>query len=227
MTKVMFILFYLAMRDGDEIAQDNVPRGTRGSTGGKHQVRRAKLLHKLRIKHFTSIGRLELVPELADCFPSRNLPRHFKQILRFCVAVCILDSHSISPAMISLAQSLLEALCVEYTRMNVPLPPNFHYMQHLEESMLKTGSLYNTHVWPMERANGIVAKINHNGRGKGVLEGTMMRGWWEHATLQNLVSLSCTYSLPSILTLFRFDGFRPSPTELKQIMQLSTTSLAH
>ncbi|KAF8601942.1 hypothetical protein BDV93DRAFT_584343 [Ceratobasidium sp. AG-I] len=162
MSKVMFILFYLAMRDGDDIAHDN---------------------------HFTAIGRPDLAPALADCFPSRNLPRHYKQILRFCVAICTLDTHSIRPAKIAFAQSLLETLCIEYTRMNVPLPPNFHYMQHLEESILRTGSLYNTHVWPMERANGIVAKINHNGRGKGMLEGTMMRGWWEFSSLQNLVRI--------------------------------------
>ncbi|QRW04045.1 Transposase family Tnp2 protein [Ceratobasidium sp. AG-Ba] len=89
--------------------------------------------------------------------------------------------------MIHFSQNLLEALAVEYTRMNIPLSPTFHYMQHLEDSMLQTGSLGNTHVWAMERANGDVSKIQHNGRGKGVLEGTLMRGWWEHASLQKLI----------------------------------------
>ncbi|KDN33897.1 hypothetical protein RSAG8_13014, partial [Rhizoctonia solani AG-8 WAC10335] len=58
---------------------------------------------------------------------------------------------------------------------------------HLEEWLKKTGSVYNTHVWGMERANGILSRIKHNGKGKGVLEGTLMRGWWSHATLQNLL----------------------------------------
>jgi hypothetical protein len=61
---------------------------------------------------------------------------------------------------------------------------------HIEEWVLKTASFYNTHVWGMERANGIVSRISHNGRGKGVLEGTLMRGWWSHVTLKNLVSLA-------------------------------------
>lgn len=57
---------------------------------------------------------------------------------------------------------------------------------HLEESLLKSGSIYNTHVWAMEHANGIVLQINHNGKTKGVLEGTLMLGWWSHTTIQNL-----------------------------------------
>lgn len=187
MSKVMFVPLYLAMRDGDELSEIDVPRGTQRSAGGKHQHGRAKLLRNQRLKHFIAIGHPELAPLLANCFPSRNIHRHFKQILRFCVALDVLDSRSISVEMIDFAQSLLETLCVEYTRMNVPLSPNFHYMMHLEEFMLRTGSLYNTHVWPMERANGMLGRINHNGRGQGVLEGTMMRGWWEHASLQTLV----------------------------------------
>ncbi|QRV96762.1 hypothetical protein RhiJN_24780 [Ceratobasidium sp. AG-Ba] len=187
MSKLMFVLFYLAMRDGDDLSEVNAPRGTKSSTGGKHQLKRAKLLHKLRLKHFTTIGRPHLAPSLAECFPSRSLTRHYRQILRFCVATSILDSRAISPAMICFSQNLLEALAVEYTRMNVQLSPTFHYMQHLEDSMLQTGSLGNTHVWAMERANGDVSKIRHNGRGKGVLEGTLMRGWWEHASLQKLI----------------------------------------
>ena len=61
-------------------------------------------------------------------------------------------------------------------------------MMHLEESLLKLGPIYNTHVWGMEHANRIISKINHNGKGKGVLEGTLMRGWWSYTTIQNLVS---------------------------------------
>ncbi|KAG8695506.1 hypothetical protein FRC08_007736, partial [Ceratobasidium sp. 394] len=59
---------------------------------------------------------------------------------------------------------------------------------HLEESILKTGSLYNTHVWGMEHANRIVSRINHNGKGSGILEGTLMRGWWSHTAIQNLIN---------------------------------------
>ncbi|KAG8685574.1 hypothetical protein FRC09_014663 [Ceratobasidium sp. 395] len=187
LSRVMPVLFYLAMRDGDSISEIEAPRGTKSSTGGKHQVRRAKLLWKLRTKWFNSIKRPDLIPTLAECFPSRNLPRHYRQILRFSVALCMLDSKAISMNDAQYAQNLLQELCVEYTRMNVQLSPNFHYMQHLEESIFRFASLYNNHVWGMERANATVAKVNHNGRGKGVMEGTLMRGWWEHASLRSLI----------------------------------------
>lgn len=118
---------------------------------------------------------------------------HYRQVLRFCLATNIIDKRSITPTEIQFAQNLLESLCIDYTANNVQLAPNFHYMMHLEESMLKSGSVYNTHVWGMERANGIVSRINHNGKSKGILEGTLMRGWWSHTTLQNLVSFVLGY----------------------------------
>jgi hypothetical protein len=184
------------MRNGDTITPIDVPRGNRNSPSAKHQAHRAKLLHQQRRKYYQSIGDPGRCPTLEESFPSRSLRFHYRQVLRFCLAVNIIDKRSITPAEIGFAQSLLESLCVDYTSNNVQLPPNFHYMMHLEESMLKSGSVYNTHVWGMERANGIVSRINHNGKSKGVLEGTLMRGWWNHTTIQNLVGLLCVRSIP-------------------------------
>lgn len=176
------------MRDGDTIGPGCVARGRASTTGAKHQVARAKALYREKRKYFNSIGRPELCPESwEDCMPSRNLSFHYKQVMRYGLAINTLDRHSITPTEISFAQVLLERLCIDYVRANIPLSPNFHYMMHIEEFMLKTGSIYNTHVWAMERANGTLSKINHNGRGGGVLEGTLMRGWWDYAALQNLV----------------------------------------
>lgn len=164
LSKVMFIPLYLVMCDGDKISEIKVPRGRQMSTGGKHQVQCAKLLSGAWTKHYT-IGQPHLAPTLAECFPSRSLPWHYKQILWLCIAVCKLDAKSITPAMISFAQSLLQTLCIKYMQMNVPLLPNFDCMLHLEEFMLHPGSLYNTHVWPMEHANSMVSCINHSGHG--------------------------------------------------------------
>lgn len=165
-----------------------MPRGNRSSPGAKHQAYRAKLLHQQRRKHFASIGEPDECPRLEECYASRSMCFHYRQVLRFCLAVNTIDKRSITPSEIGFAQRLLESLCIDYVNNNVQLAPNFHYLMHLEESMLKSGSVYNTHVWGMERANGIVSRINHNGRSKGVLEGTLMRGWWSHTTIQNLVS---------------------------------------
>jgi hypothetical protein len=187
-SNVIPIPLFLAMRDGDFIGPGCVPRGRANTTGAKHQVARAKALFRERSKYFNSIGQPEQCPATwEDCLPSRNLSFHYKQVVRYGLAVNTLDRHSITPTEIAFGQGLLETLCIDYTRANIPLSPNFHYMMHLEESMLKSGSIYNTHVWAMERANGTLTKINHNRRSGGVLEGTLMRGWWNYAALQNLV----------------------------------------
>ncbi|KAG8723734.1 hypothetical protein FRC09_002003 [Ceratobasidium sp. 395] len=185
--RVLFVPLYLAFRDGDTIQPVLVPRGNRASPGLKHQVYRAKLLHQQRQKYYESIGQPDQCPGLAGCFPSRSLQFHYRQVLRFSVATSILDKRSITPTDIAFASGLLETLCKDYVTHNIQLPPNFHYMMHFEEFLLKTASTYNTHVWGMERANGIVSRIKHNGKTKGVLEGTLMRGWWSHMTLQNLI----------------------------------------
>jgi hypothetical protein len=184
------ILLFLAMREADSIGPGCVPRGRASTTGAKHQVARAKALFCERRKYFDTIGWPNLCPQSwEDCLPTRNLSFHYRQVLRFGLAVNTLDQHSITPHKIAFAQELLKKLCIDYARANVPLSPNFHYMMHLEEAMLKAGSIYNTHVWAMERANGMLTKVNHNGWSGGVLEGTLMRGWWSYAALQNLVRL--------------------------------------
>lgn len=190
MSRILYVPLFLALRTGDEIGPGYAPHGSRNSPSSKHIARRAKLLHQQRQKHYRTIGELDRCPRLEQCFSARSLRFHYRQVLRFCLAVNIIDKRSITPAEIGFAQRLLESLCIDYINNNVQLPPNFHYMMHLEEFMLKTGSVYNTHVWGMERANGIVSSINHNGKSKGILEGTLMRGWWNHITVQNLVSLS-------------------------------------
>jgi hypothetical protein len=178
----------MAFRVGDIIPNDCIPRGTKSSTAAKNQVSRAKVLHRERTKHYAAIGQPRNCPKLEDCFPSRNLRFHYKQVLRFCVATGTLDKRTVTPAEIDFGTDLLETMCVEYAENNVPEPPNFHMMMHLDQAMLKYGSLYNSHVWGLERANGVLSAMNHNGRGKGILEGTLMRGWWGIANLQNLVS---------------------------------------
>ncbi|KAG9079518.1 hypothetical protein FRC06_007685 [Ceratobasidium sp. 370] len=175
------------MRDGDTIGPGNVPRGTRRSPGGRHQAYRANLLYEQRMKNFDAIGQPHLCPPLMHCFPSRNLHFHYRQVLMFCAVVNTIDKRSVTPNDVVYAQDLLQTVCIGYAENNIPLPPNFHYLMHLEESVLKYASIYNSHVWAMERANGMLGRIRHNGRSRGVLEGTLMRGWWSYTKLQNLI----------------------------------------
>ncbi|CEL55034.1 LPS-assembly protein [Rhizoctonia solani AG-1 IB] len=194
-TRVVFLPLFMAFRSGDVIPNECVPRGNISTKGAKNQASGAKALHRERKKHFAAIGQPRNCPQLEDCFPSRNLQFHYKQVLRYCVATGTLDKRTVSPEEIQFGTQLLETMCIEYAENNIPEPPNFHIMMHLEDAMLKYGSLYNSHVWGLERANGVLSSLNHNGRGNGMLEGTLMRGWWGIANLQNLIKMF--YSLPN------------------------------
>ncbi|KAG9098248.1 hypothetical protein FRC06_006620 [Ceratobasidium sp. 370] len=166
--RIIFVPLLLAMRDGDTIGPGNVPRGSRRSPGGRHQAYRANVLYEQRVKkNFDAIGQ-----------------PHFLDVL---AAVNTIDKRSVTPNDVVYAQDLLQTVCVGYAENNIPLPPNFHYLMHLEESMLKYALIYNSHVWAMECANGMLGRIRHNGRSGGVLEGTLMRGWWSYTKLQNLI----------------------------------------
>ncbi|QRV78718.1 Transposase family Tnp2 protein [Ceratobasidium sp. AG-Ba] len=155
-SRILYIPLFIAFRDGDEIGNGYVSRGGRSSSGAKHQAHRAKLLHQQRLKYFQSIGQPDQCPRVQDCYSSRSLRFHYQQVLRFCLAVNTIDKRTVTPGEIGFAQQLLETLCIDYVQNNVQLPPNFHYLMHLEEFLLKYGSVYNTHVWGMERANGII-----------------------------------------------------------------------
>ncbi|KDN38399.1 hypothetical protein RSAG8_09493, partial [Rhizoctonia solani AG-8 WAC10335] len=206
-SRIILIPLYMGMRRGDSIPDDLVPRGSQSSVGAKQQARRAKLLHRERQKHYNTIGQPNQCPPLEQCFSTRNLQFHYEQVMRFCLATGIIDKRAVSPARIGFAVRMLETMAVNYVRNNVPIPPNFHYMMHFEEFILKFGSVYNSHVWGMERANGIISHINHNGRRDGMMEGTLMRGWWGYTTLRNLI-----------------DAYRairdPSPTDMAMIQDL-------
>lgn len=207
------MILFEAWRDGDEIPDEPIPRGRADSSGAKHQTQRARLLHRRRTQYFTSIGRPEDGPEFEQCFSSRDPRRHMRQVLRAMIAFNRLFVHRISPHDVSLCHQILESLCCEYVRMNCHLPPNFHQLLHLEEFILANGSLYNTHTWPFERANHELTRINNNGHGDGVLEGTMMQGWWTNSQVQGLVrTIHFFFHLSNIRG--RYKGCKRFPTVL-------------
>jgi hypothetical protein len=160
-----------------------------------HQRRQQFYQSQRRQQFYQSIGRPDLVPDLDDCYSSHDPRRHYRQVLRTVVAICTLFVHNITPNQAHFAHELLEAMCIKYMCMNVHLPPNFHQLLHLQEFILEYRSLYNTHTWPFEHANHDLTVINNNNHGKGVLEGTMMQGWWSNSATQILVS---TFTRPVI-----------------------------
>jgi hypothetical protein len=69
---ILPIPLFEAWCDGDEIPQELIPHGRNNSTGAKHQVACAKLLHQRRQQFYESTGRPDLAPDLDDCYSSRD-----------------------------------------------------------------------------------------------------------------------------------------------------------
>ncbi|QRW11426.1 Transposase family tnp2 [Ceratobasidium sp. AG-Ba] len=90
-SRILYIPLFLAFRDGDDIGPAYAPRGNRGSPAAKHQAHRAKLLHQQRLKHFQAIGRADECPPVEQCYSSRSVRFHYRQVLRFCLAVNTID----------------------------------------------------------------------------------------------------------------------------------------
>jgi hypothetical protein len=158
-SRILYIPLFLAFRKGDAISPKLVPCGNQNSPGAKNQGFCAKLLHQQKHKHFKAQGHPNECLNLEACFSSCSLQFHYCQVLRFCLAVNTINKCSLTLSEIAFAQCLLESLCIDYAHNNVQLPPNSHYLMHLEEWLLKCGSVYNTHVWGMEHVNGIVSCI--------------------------------------------------------------------
>jgi hypothetical protein len=168
----------------------DIPRGNRNSKAYKDQQRRALIIRNRRQQIFNNDAEGDIEePTLNNCAASRNAKSYYRNILRFCIAISILMNRTITRRELTLAQRLLERLSISFALMNVHLSPSFHYAMHVEPSVLKYGSLYNTWTYPFERANLQLQTTNNNGHGGGFLETTMCRGFLKRTACYHLVSL--------------------------------------
>lgn len=186
---ILYAALFEAWRVGDTIPDGNVPRGGKHTKVYKFQQSQARELCRNRcIVHTNQGGSDDTKPTLSDCVSSRNRRLIFRNILRYVLALQLLLRHRISREDVSLAQRLLARVAIVFTKMNLLLTPNFHYMMHVEESILKFGSLYGTWTFPFERANRLLINTNNNGHTLGALEATMARGFLKRTGCNVLVS---------------------------------------
>ncbi|EUC53635.1 transposase family Tnp2 protein, partial [Rhizoctonia solani AG-3 Rhs1AP] len=157
---VMPVAYFEAWRVGDVIPNDDIPTGGQNTLDFKAQERNAQLL-----------------PQVEDCYPSRNPRDYYANILRYCVGSTLITRHQVTLAEIEQAEAFFEQVGMEFTVMNVHLTPSFHAITHLPDHVRKYGSTYNTLTARFERANRLLANVNINGHGNGVLESTMAKGF--------------------------------------------------
>ncbi|QRW23960.1 Transposase family tnp2 [Rhizoctonia solani] len=171
-----------AWRVGNSIPENEIPRGGQNTRHFKQQQANARrLLRRRRHVHDMDQGELDNVPELGDCFPSRNPRDYFANILRYCVAHAVVTQHWLSRQQIDTFTPLFKLIATTFAKMNINLPPIFHAATHLRPFLLKYGSVYGTRVLAFERVNRMLINVNTNGHGQGVLEATMAKGFLRRA----------------------------------------------
>ncbi|KAF8682495.1 hypothetical protein RHS04_02636 [Rhizoctonia solani] len=187
-----------AWRVGNSIPENEIPRGGQNTRHFKQQQANARrLLRRRRHVHDMDQGELDNVPELGDCFPSRNPRDYFANILRYCVAHAVVTQHRLSRQQIDTFTPLFELIATTFAEMNINLPPIFHAATHLRPFLLKYGSVYGTRVLAFERVNRMLINVNTNGHGQGVLEATMAKGFLRRAECYRYVKIMQSIEEPT------------------------------
>ncbi|EUC67692.1 transposase family Tnp2 protein, partial [Rhizoctonia solani AG-3 Rhs1AP] len=175
---VMPVAYFEAWRVGDTIPDVDIPPGGQNTRHFKAQEKNADLLYRrLRQVHIMDEGDPNDAPREEDCFPSRNPREYYGNILRYCLASTLLSQHRVTLAEINQGEMFLEQVGITFAEMKVHLTPSFHATTHLPDHIRKYGSVYNTSTAQFERINRLLANVNTNGHGNGVLEATMAKGF--------------------------------------------------
>ncbi|EIW75513.1 hypothetical protein CONPUDRAFT_40076, partial [Coniophora puteana RWD-64-598 SS2] len=119
----------------------------------------------------------EVLDQLSNVKPDRNLRRHYDVLLEFTVAVRILGTREISPRDVQRGSAALSRSTQAWASMHIPLTPYWHFGQHLGEQLYKYGPTYGHWTFPYEQHNAKLLRFKHNHHKGGELECTLMRRW--------------------------------------------------
>ncbi|CAE6450794.1 unnamed protein product, partial [Rhizoctonia solani] len=185
---ILPVALFEGLRVGDVIPNMDIPRGGVNTKIYEAQEKMADHLFKAR-RRVQALQDEDDLDELRqeDCWSSRNPRDYYKVVLCYLVSRSILFNRQHSLQDVEFAQQLLWRVNTSLVDMNVPLPPTAHLIMHVEDHILKFGSLYGTLTNAFERGNKVLININNNGRGNGCLETTMARGFLDRADFFRLV----------------------------------------
>lgn len=216
---ILYAGLFEAWRDGDTIPNGLVPRGGKNTKVYKFQKVQARELCRNRcIVHERQGGDDDSRPTVDSCMSARNRRLIFRNIIRYCAGLRPLLGHNVTRNDVALSQRLLTRSAIVFTKMNILLTPNFHYMMHVEDSILKFGSLYGTWTYPFERANRLLINTNNNGHTLGTLEATMAKGFLRRAGCNVLVRC-LLIMLMTTLTFSRCVKCKILPTQHETTLQ--------
>jgi hypothetical protein len=184
-------LFHVWNIDG-AIPNIEAPSSSRKSKVSQAQSKIDKLLVQRRVAYVAQKPNVTAADYAAakSVKRSRNLLRHYNNVLQLCVALRILGCRTISPAEVKRGSTILSAVFQDWANMGTHLTPYFHFAMHLMETFERFGPAYGWWVNAYERNNGTLGRYNHNGHAGGELEATLMRTWRKSQLVQDLVSHS-------------------------------------
>lgn len=121
---------------------------------------------------------------------SRNRKSLYDVILLLCVGVRKLSTKRISMAQANEGQSYLAFYCQRLLALGVELTINHHLSMHFASMIKLFGPVYSWWLFPFERFNGMLEKVNLNGHDGGRMELTMLRYWVQtHLLYERLLDL--------------------------------------
>lgn len=139
------------------------------------------------------------IPDSAPPVPpnTRELPDHSRNqrdlygaILLLCAGVRMLASRSISMAQARTGQAFLCEYSKALLRLHVHLVPNHHMSVHYAKMIKCFGPVYSWWLFAFERFNGMLKRVNTNGKDGGRAELTLMRSWvMTHLIYELLIGL--------------------------------------
>jgi len=111
-------------------------------------------------------------------------------ILLLCAAIRILASRSISMAQARVGQEFLCRYSNECLALGIHLVINHHMSVHYLQMIKLWGPVYSWWLFAFERFNGMLERVNTNGKDGGRSELTLMRNWiMTHLVYDLLLSL--------------------------------------
>ncbi|KAJ3512148.1 hypothetical protein NMY22_g15420 [Coprinellus aureogranulatus] len=120
----------------------------------------------------------------------------YNVILLLCTAIRLLSTKTITMAQAMTGQAYFAQYCLGMLALGVLLSPNHHLAMHLVTMIKLFGLVYAWWLFPFERFNGMLEKVNLNGQSRGRVEQTQLRNWVRNHLLYELL-LSLPADVPA------------------------------
>ncbi|KAJ3014376.1 hypothetical protein NUW54_g1323 [Trametes sanguinea] len=184
------VALYMSWQVDGVIPDMDAPKPRAGKKAAAEYDRVTALVNERRHHHALQAAESEVSPadleNMANERADRNYVQQYEAILKWCVAMRIWGSRSITVDDAWRAHECHMYSCQAWTRMLCHLTPYFHLLMHLILWVLRLGPAYVWWAFAYERFNGFLLKIHHNGH-PGELEATMMCSWTKLHLIYDLI----------------------------------------